>query len=220
MGAIGEAVDSGGRPSQQLQQMMQRGRRDSPTLGTSAARDAYNRVRIVHYLDVFFFGAGFLLCTVTAYVLSKANYMAPGHQCILNASWKLIFDSSKSNSAGDYFDISAASSWGPERTCNLVQFGNVACAIGGFILCWFFLLLKPYADAYNNRYVPPERYARRPLLIYRTESVNFEQKTLSRLSMRTSRQLRSILIPHCRVDVISDIRTFLSVKFHDVRGGV
>lgn len=149
MGAIGESVDSGGRPSQQLQLLMQERRRDS-SLATTAARDAYNRVRIVHYLDVFFFGVGFLLCTITAYLLSKANFMANTNQCILNATWKLIFNGT-GVVVGKDFAIDSGSTWGAERMCNFVQFGNVACAIGGFILCWFFLLLKPYADAYDTR---------------------------------------------------------------------
>lgn len=150
MGALVESVDSGGRPSQQLQQMM-RVRKNS-VAGSTAAREAYNRVRIVHYLDVLFFGAGFFFCTVTAYVLSKANYMANVNQCILSASWKLTFNGNRSTvSSLNFFDIDPDSGWGAERMCNFVQFGNVACAIGGFILCWFFLLLKPYADAYNTR---------------------------------------------------------------------
>uniref|UniRef100_A0A914W894 Uncharacterized protein n=1 Tax=Plectus sambesii TaxID=2011161 RepID=A0A914W894_9BILA len=149
MGAIGESQDSGGRPSQQLQQMMQRGGRQTSLVST-VARDAYNRVLIVHYLDVLFFGAGFLLCTVTAYVLSKANYMASVHQCILNANWKLNFNGTFIVS-GKEFEIDRSTGWGSEHLCNFVQFGNVACAIGGFILCWFFLLLKPYADGFHNR---------------------------------------------------------------------
>ena len=85
--------------------------------------------------------------------------MKDTHDCLLYSNWSVSrhivrhehYDG-RIERVPEYHLMPERTFWGERSACDWTQYGFVGAAILAFLLCWFFVLFRPYKEAFAARW--------------------------------------------------------------------